>query len=94
MVTWDEAKRRQNLAKHGLDLADAEHFDFDTAVIDEDRDVRHEPRFRAIGWAQGRLCYLIYTVRGDEVRAISLRPAERKDKRYYVEELQRRLHSG
>jgi len=92
MVTWDETKRRQNLAKHGLDLADAERFDFETAVIDEDRDVRYEQRFRAIGWVQDRLCYLIYAVRGDDIRAISLRPAERKDRRYYAEELQRRLH--
>ena len=92
MVTWDDAKRRQNLAKHGIDLADAARFDFETAVIGDDRDARHEQRFRAIGWIDDRLCLLVYALRGDDIRAISLRPAERKEKRFYVEELQRRFH--
>jgi uncharacterized DUF497 family protein len=36
VTTWDEAKRRRNLQKHGVDLAIAERFDFVTAVIQED----------------------------------------------------------
>ena len=27
MVTWDEVKRKQNLKKHGIDLADSHHLD-------------------------------------------------------------------
>lgn len=66
MVTWDEAKRRSNLAKHGMDLADAKHFDFEHAIIEEDRDTKGEQRFRATGWMGDRLVYLVYTDRGEK----------------------------
>jgi uncharacterized protein len=88
VTTWDEAKRGENLRRHGMDLAHAEYFEFDTALVEEDRDVRHEARFRATGWLRGRLCFLVFTLQdGDEVHAISLRPATPKERRhYYVEE--------
>lgn len=35
-IVWDETKRRTNLATHGLDLADAESFDWDTALVAPD----------------------------------------------------------
>lgn len=86
MTTWDEAKRRSNLAKHGVDLALAEHFDFETAEIEEDRDVRHEQRFRAIGFLGERIYFLLFTLHHDgEPHVISLRPATPKEKRHYVE---------
>jgi uncharacterized DUF497 family protein len=84
MVTWDEAKRRRNIAKHGIDLADAEGFDFDHAIFEEDRDSRGEQRFRAIGPIGDRLFYLVYTYQGDEAHAISLREAEPKERRRYL----------
>ena len=50
MTTWDEAKRRRNLQKHGVDLAIAERFDFATAVIQEDDSETYgEQRQIAIG---------------------------------------------
>lgn len=50
VITWDEAKRASNLAKHGLDFADVAHFDFDTALLDiDDREDYGEVRETAIG---------------------------------------------
>lgn len=92
MVAWDEAKRRINLAKHGMDLADAHRFDFGDAVIEEDRDARGEQRFRAVGRIGDRLCFLIYTEQGDEMRVISLRPVTRKERRDYEQRLQAGFH--
>jgi uncharacterized DUF497 family protein len=86
MATWNEAKRRENLAKHGMDLADAAAFEFETALVDEDRDIRHEGRFRAIGWVRDRLCFLAYVDREEGVHAISLRPATPKERRRYADE--------
>jgi uncharacterized protein len=84
-VVWDEPKRRINLARHGLDLADAESFDWDTALVlpghtgDDGR-----PRFRAIGRLGRDLVTLVFSPLGSEaVSAISLRRASR---------LERRLH--
>lgn len=88
MPTWDEQKRRENLVRHGMDLADAERFEFDTALVEEDRDVRHEDRFRAIGWLDNRLCFLVYIPHedGEDFHALSLRPAEPRERRRYAEE--------
>jgi uncharacterized DUF497 family protein len=36
MATWDESKRRINLAKHGVDFAILERFDWSTASLRED----------------------------------------------------------
>ena len=87
MATWNEAKRRENLVKHGLDLADAEFFDFEAALIEEDRDERSERRFRAIGPLQGRLVFLVYVLgENDEPHVISLRRCDKKEVRRYVQE--------
>jgi uncharacterized DUF497 family protein len=70
-----------------MDFADAERFDFDRAVIEEDRDAKGERRFRAVGWIGDRLCYLIYTERREEMRVISLRPVTRTERRDYEQGL-------
>jgi len=87
MTTWDETKRRSNLAKHGVDLALADHFDFENARYEEDWEREGEHRFRAIGWIGRRLYFLVYTVRNDEAHAISLRLADKKEKRRYFKTL-------
>jgi|1185.fasta_scaffold1233699_2 uncharacterized DUF497 family protein len=88
MTTWDEAKRRSNVAKHGVDLAEAELFEFETALVEDDRDAEGEQRFRAVGFIGDRLYFLVYTLREDEeVHAVSLRPATPKERKRYAEEL-------
>jgi uncharacterized protein len=32
-IVWDEPKRRANIVTHRLDLADAESFDWETAIV-------------------------------------------------------------
>jgi uncharacterized protein len=87
MTTWDEAKRRRNLAKHGVDLAIAERFDFGTAVIrEDDSEAYGERREIAIGWIDDALYVYVYTLRGEEDLAISLRKAGRKDWHIYGKE--------
>lgn len=50
MITWDEAKRASNFAKHGLDFADVIQFDFGTALHEiDDRESYREFRETAIG---------------------------------------------
>jgi len=88
MTTWDEAKRRRNLAKHGVDLAIAERFDFETAVIREDDSERYgEQREVATGRIDDTLYVYVYTLRGEEDHAISLRKASPKERRRYAEEI-------
>jgi uncharacterized protein len=88
VTTWDEAKRRRNLSKHGVDFAIAERFDFHTAVIREDDSEPYgERRDIAIGWIDDALYVYVYTLRNGEDHAISLRKATRKEERRYVKEV-------
>ncbi len=75
-IEFDPAKDVINLEKHGISLALAEQFDFDTALITQD--LRHdygEVRWSAVGFIHQRLHFLVYTWRGDALRVISLRKA-------------------
>jgi uncharacterized DUF497 family protein len=88
MTTWDERKRTANIRKHGVDLAIAEDFDFTTALIVEDSSASaREQREVALGWIGERLFVYVYTLRGDEDHAISLRLAEPKERRRYAENI-------
>lgn len=85
MWDWDEAKRRSNLAKHGIDFAALEGFDWTTAQIEPDlrRDYGEE-RFIAVGHIKDRLHKLIFTRRNGRVRLISFRKANRREQRKWA----------
>lgn len=85
MFEWDERKNRLNKAKHGLDFSEMRGFDFEAALVDEDRDASGEQRFVATGPIGPRLCVVVYTERGENLRIISLRPALRQERRRYAE---------
>lgn len=60
--------------------------DLGTAVIDPDfRYAYGESRFQALGLIAGRLHLLVFTMRGDVLRVISLRKANLKEVRRYGE---------
>jgi uncharacterized protein len=83
-IEFDPAKNRANIAKHGLDLALAEAFEFDTAVFSVDaRQEYGETRNIALGYITGRLHVLIFTKRRAAVRVISLRKANKREERAY-----------
>lgn len=82
---WDEAKRQDNLTKHrGVDFADMEGFEWETAVIDSSP--RHgEVRYVALGYIGDRLYYVVYTMREDKCRVISLRKANSREEKQYAQ---------
>ncbi len=83
---FDRAKDRINKRKHGISLSRAEDFDFDAAVyVVDDRDDYGEVRIRAIGFLDGRLFVLVFTQVGEDIRAISLRKADKHDEIEYEE---------
>jgi uncharacterized DUF497 family protein len=83
---FDPAKCQANLAKHGVDLALAAEFDFDTALLKVDiRKSYGELRHVAIGYIYGRLHVMVFTKRGQTVRVISLRKANQREERAYRE---------
>ena len=81
---WDEAKRRANILKHGIDFVDAANI-FEGRFIeiqDRRRDYR-EVRMIASGELENRVIRLVYTWRGDRRRIISARRAKRNERRAY-----------
>jgi len=87
-IEFDPNKDASNLTKHGLSLKDADRFEWDTAVIHEDMRQRYaEQRFKATGLIGERLYVMIYCLRSDNVRAISLRRATNQEKRRYAREI-------
>jgi uncharacterized protein len=87
---WDEAKRLANLDKHNIDFEDAWRVYEHPIRISWCTDYTGEPRYIDLAIVGGRLLALIYTMRGDAVRPISLRPAKRRERRIYEEGLKDR----
>jgi uncharacterized protein len=85
-IEFDPAKDDINRAKHGISLADATRFDWDTALErEDDRFDYGEVRFVAIGLIDARLYVMVFTEGSNDevVRIISLRPAEKHETRFY-----------
>ncbi len=87
MFEWDEAKRRANLKKHGVDFADIEEFDWDGAAVWIDhRENYGEERFKALAVFRGQIHFVAFTMRGASTRIISFRKAEKREIRQYEKE--------
>ena len=81
---WDEDKDRSNQAKHGVGFEVAQRFDWAGAVYrTDDREDYGEARRLAYGWAGSRAFAIVFVVRGDRVRIISMRPMHAKERRKY-----------
>jgi uncharacterized DUF497 family protein len=81
MIEFDPEKDRQNIAKHGISLARASELE----VMGYARQKRGtEPRYRIYGLIDGRWFCLIYTMRKNAIRAISLRRAHEDEVSRYA----------
>ena len=85
MYEWDEDKRKANVKKHGVDFAAMERFDWTSAVFGAPQVVDNEMRESAIGFIDTDLYMAVYTDRGDATRIITLRRANRKERKAYDE---------
>lgn len=82
---FDPTKNESNLDKHGVSLADAEAFEWETAVVREDtRKPYPEQRFEAKGYIGNRLHVMVFCLRADTVRVISLRKANSREVKDYA----------
>jgi uncharacterized DUF497 family protein len=83
-IEFDRGKNIANVSKHGVDMAAAAEFDFETAETWTDtRKSYGEMRTIAIGFIGLRLHVLVFTMRGQIMRVISLRKANRKESAAY-----------
>ena len=86
---WDEAKNRGNVAKHGLDFADAEQVLTGPCVTFVDSRFDYgEKRLITLGLLAGRVVVIAHAPRGhDATRIISMRKANRREQNIYQKRL-------
>ena len=86
MITWDERKRRKVIRDHAVDFGKAGDIFDDPFAIDLADDIHGnlEERWSRIGnTAEYGLIIVIYTFRGDDIRFITARKAEKWMVRIY-----------
>ena len=88
MFTWNEAKRKENLAKHGIDFADAEAvFAGYRITAEATREGYGEQRFLSLGLLQAKVVSVPHTPRKNDDRIISIRKATKHETRFYYSQI-------
>jgi uncharacterized DUF497 family protein len=81
-IVWDEPKRLANLYKHGLDFADLDETFFDNALVLP----TYNGRWAGIGKNTHGVIVVVFVTLGNEaVSVISMRPANRNERKRYAE---------
>lgn len=89
LLEFDEAKSARNLKERGIRFGRFADIDVDTAVTIEDKRRPYgEQRLRVLAFIDGRLHAAVITPRGDRIRVISLRRANKREERTYAKERQ------
>lgn len=87
-IEFDPAKDIYNVKVHGVSLAFAVQLDWDAALVWlDDRFEDDELRMIALAPETNILYYVAFVERGDVQRIISLRRAERREVKFYVENI-------
>ena len=87
-IEFDPAKDTSNQAKHGVSLTLAGELDWDAALVWVDERVEYgETRMIALAPQTGTLFCVAFVDRGAARRVISLRRANRREVKHYVENI-------
>jgi uncharacterized protein len=87
-IEFDPAKDVANQTKHGISLSVAGELDWETALVwIDDRFEYGETRMIALAPKAEILYYAAFVDRGEARRVISLRRANRREVKHYVENL-------
>lgn len=83
-IEWDEAKRKTNVKKHGVDFSLVPELNWEHALTLEQQH-GDEKRFETIAPIEDRLYVLVWTQRIAKLRVISFRKANKREVRRYVQ---------
>lgn len=87
--SYDTAKKKSNLKKHGLDFDDAQSVieSGQTVTFEDNRFDYDEPRFITMGVLGGAIVVIATTESDTEIRIISMRKAEKNEQKIYFSNL-------
>lgn len=85
---WDDEKAASNWRKHGVAFPQAVLAFRDPFALEwiDEREDYGEERLILLGRCEGVLLHVTYTERGERIRLISARRAERHEQDYYYRE--------
>lgn len=87
-IEFDPDKDRANHDKHGVSIVMAVELDWDAALVwVDERFEYNETRMIALAPKAGILYYVAFVDRGEVRRIISLRRANRREVKHYVQNL-------
>jgi len=89
LIEFDPAKSARNERDRGIAFERLADMDFETAISLEDtRKDYGERRLRVLGTIDAKLHAAVITPRGETIRVISLRRANKREERAYAKERQ------
>ena len=83
---WDAGNSRKSLTKHHVSAREAEEVFADprVCILDDPAHSKNEPRWKVFGsTTDARLLVVSFTVRGLNVRVMSARPMNRRERQVY-----------
>lgn len=80
---FDGKKSDSNREKHGIDFIEAQLLWLDTDLVVVPANTEDEPRYIAIGKIADRHWSAIYTLRGKNIRLISVRRSRTEEEQIY-----------
>ena len=85
---WDAGNETRSLQKHSITCEEAEEV-FATRLFvplgEQIEPFPHEPRYGLLGeTATGKALFLVFTIRKERIRVISVRPMNAKEKKFYA----------
>ncbi len=84
--SWDEPKRQANLAKHGLDFADARKVFAGPMVLFEDTRIDYgEQRMIGVGFLDYLVVLIVHVENEETIRIISMRKADSNETDIYYQ---------
>lgn len=85
-IEWDNNKRDTTLQERGLDFADVTLINWDDALtLTDSRNEYGETRYVTVSLIHNRLCVVAWCYRGDAMRVISMRKANKREVKRYDE---------
>ncbi len=85
MFEWDNKKNKINIEKHSIDFSLAIEVFQDKSAYEVNRIVNNEIRSKFVGAIDDVVLSVIYTIRDDKYRIISVRCASKTERRIYYE---------
>ena len=82
---WDSGNLDKNFKKHGIENRESEEVFLNNPLISEDKEhSKTEKRYQCLGITdKNKKLFVSFTIRNDQIRIISVRNMDKKEKKIY-----------